>query len=456
MMIPLLLAASITLAPCEVRGVSAQCGTLVVPENPARPIVRTIRLNVAVIPSEKKSEDALFILAGGPGVPATLTASWVKEDFGGVGRDIVLVDARGTGRSNPLRCPVAPSAVADLMAPARIEACRDRLSVWNDLTQYTTHRIVDDLEAVRTALGYSKATLYGTSYGTRVALDYMRRYPDSLRAVVLDGVVPPSFAMPTSYAEYSQRTIRRVFDLCRADATCAKAFPDLEADLAAMLKAAEDGVSVDGVTVRRGFFGEVFRNFLYSSNLYPRMPLAVHSAAKGDWSLFNEMATRYMKGLEGLDLGMLLSVTCTEDLPRIDESAIRKASANTVLGTYRLDQQTAACRIWPHGAADAEMAKPVASSVPTLIVSGELDPVTPPEYGDEVAKTLDRSLHLVIPFGSHSGDTGGCMEKVMVDFMRKGSVEALDTTCVQKLPRPAFLTAVEKPAKPPQKPSQTQ
>ena len=448
-MIALLLAAAVTLTPCEVRGVAARCTTVSVPENPARPAARSIPLNVAVLPSgTKPSRDALLILAGGPGVPATTMTGWVKEDFGATGRDIVLVDIRGTGRSHPMRCAPDAEPFADLMPPARIEACRDALAATHDLTQYTTRHVVRDLELVRKALGYETVTLYGTSYGTRVAQEYMRRHPKSIRAVILDGVVPPSFAMPMQYAETGDRSLRRVLDLCRAEEGCRKAFPDLDADLAVMLKDAADGVKLGDATMNRGFFGETFRNFLYSSNLYPRLPLVIHSAAKGDWAPFEEMATRYAKGIQGLDLGLLISVTCAEDLPRVDAAALRKASQGTVLGTYRLDQQAAACALWPRGASDAAMARPVTSSIPTLLVSGELDPVTPPEYGDEVAKTLTRSRHVVIPYGSHSGDTGGCMEKVMSEFIREGSVADLDTECVRSIVHRPFVTERPVPTPP--------
>lgn len=443
-MISILFAAALALAPCDAgAGTNAQCGTLTVPENRRAPARRSIDLYFVLVPGKSRSSDAVFILAGGPGGAATNMTSFAVRTLGEGGRDIVLVDIRGTGRSNPLRCPDPPTLFSDLFDPERLAACRAELEKKADLTQYTTVQVVHDLEDVRKALGYQKVTLYGTSYGTRVAQEYMRRYPRSVRAAILDGVVPPSLAMPTNYAEYSERSLQRVLALCKVDQACRTAFPDPEGDLAALLKAAENGIDVGGDKLQRPLFGEVFRNFLYSPSVYPRLPQAMHAAARGDWSHFGNMATRYARGIREVYLGMFLSVTCAEDLPRVDEKAIREESKGTVLGTYRLDQQLGACKVWPRAAVDAQMGKPVRSSIPTLIVSGEYDPVTPPEYGDEVARTLSRSLHVVFPYGSHSGDMGGCLDQVLSEFIREGSVDALDTSCVKSATPPPFVTSAK-------------
>lgn len=430
-MLGLILAAAISLQPCEVDDVKAECGTLAVPDG--------VRLNLAVIRAKERRDDAVFVLPGGPGGGATRMASFAVETLGGGGRDIVLVDPRGTGGSNPLHCDQPPEdPFADLFEPSRIAACRDKLAKTTDLTRYTTRHIVGDLEAVRKALGYRQVSLYGTSYGTRVALEYMRRHPRSLRAVILDGVVPPSAAMPSHYAPYAQRSLQRVLDLCKRDEACRAAFPDLDGDLAKVLRAAEDGIDVDGAKMGRGFFGEAMRNFLYSPSQYARLPYVIHAAANGDWKPIGEMARRYSRSIRSVNLGMFLSVTCAEDLPRVNERAVREAARGTLLGAYRLDQQLGACRVWPRAATDKAMSQPVRSSIPTLLISGEHDPVTPPEFGDEVAKTLRRSLHVVVPHGSHGG-TEPCIDALLSEFIREGSVAALETACVKEVERPAFV-----------------
>ena len=450
-----LLIAAVSLQPCEVREVAARCGKVTVPENREVRGGRTIDLNVVVVPAAaQRRQDALFIIAGGPGMPATRMISWAARTFAAAERDIVLVDARGTGESNPLRCP-APGGdgdlqgyFSDLFDPARIAACREELSARADLTRYTTGDVADDLDHVRRALGYSRMSVFGTSYGTRVAQELMRRHPRSLRAVVMKGVVPPSFAMPAGYGANAERSLAAVFALCRADVACREAYPELEAEYAAVMRAAEKGLETElldrktgekaTVTIGRGLFGETFRNFLYSPEAYVRLPRAIHAAAAGDRRELADMAFRYARASRGIDLGFFLSVTCAEDLPRVDERRERVAASNTFLGTYRLDQQIGACRVWPRAKVSRALARPVRSSIPTLLVSGELDPVTPPKNAEEVARTLTRAVHVVVPAGGHSGDTGGCLDGVMSEFIRNADPATLDTGCVSRVPRPQF------------------
>jgi pimeloyl-ACP methyl ester carboxylesterase len=431
---------------------AATFSTVTVPENPNVRGGRTIPLNVAVIPAKERHDDAIFVLAGGPGVAATNMAGFAERTFAGSGRDIVLVDARGTGKSNGLHCDF-PGSDADLqgyftdfLPPFHVTACHGELAARADLTQYTTRRVVEDLEAVRRKLGYKQVDLYGTSYGTRVAIEYMRRYPKRVRAAILDGVVPPSLTGPSTFAAEAQQSLERVIALCAADEKCHAQYPDLHADYDAMMKAAQNGIdlSIKGqrVHIGRGLFGEVLRNFLYSPEVYRTVPLVLHMAARGDWAAFGAMAHRYARGIRGVDVGFFLSVSCAEDIPSLDEAAARAAAKDTFLGAYRVDQQVDACKLWPRGAADSSLNKalhkPLVSSVPTLLVSGELDPATPVRFGDEVARTLRNAKHAVIKYGSHSGDTGGCQEKVMSAFVRDGSVKDLDVNCFAEQKPPLF------------------
>jgi pimeloyl-ACP methyl ester carboxylesterase len=423
--------------------------TVTVPENRSIENGRTIDLNVEVVERSGKP-DAIFVLAGGPGGVATNMKGFAERQFAGTDQDIVLVDARGTGKSNSLQCAMPGSEsdpqgyFLDFLPLEPLEKCRAELEKRADLTQYTTAAIAADLEAVRKHLGYKQMNLYGTSYGTRLALEIMRRYPKSVRSAILDGVVPPSVISPVTFAADGEWSVKAILALCRSDEICRTAFPDIEGDYAKVVRDAGDGIELEApikVTIHRGIFGEILRNFLYSPETYARFPLMIHRAANGDWSLFAEMATRYGRGIRNVHYGMFLSVMCAEDAPRIDFASAKKAAEGTLLGTYRVEQQLAACRIWPRGKVDGRGTKPVRSSIPTLIASGEYDPVTPPRFGDEVKRTLPNSLHMVIPKGSHSGDTGGCQEKVYSEFFREGSVNKLDLSCVEKIQRPPFANA---------------
>jgi pimeloyl-ACP methyl ester carboxylesterase len=421
--------------------------TVQVPEKPGG---RTINLNVSVVESKQQHDDAIFVIAGGPGVPATGMAGFAPRTFAGSERDIVLIDARGTGKSNPLHCDLGGSDkdlqgyFNDFLPLDKVTECRDKLAKRADLTQYTTSRIVDDLEAVRKKLRYKQVDLYGTSYGTRVAIEYMRRYPKNVRAAILDGVVPPSLHTSETFAADAQSSLNRVIDLCLSDANCRGNFDHLREDYTTLMNATKGGVDLtlqgQAVHINRGYFGEMLRNFLYSREVYVKLPQAISNSARGNWNLFSDTALSYARAIRGLDVGLFLTVSCTEDIPSMDIVKARQSAKDTFLGVYRINQQYEACKVWPHGSAvdNATIHEPLVSSIPTLLISGELDPATPPRFGDEVAKGLKNSLHAIIQYGSHSGDTGGCQEKVMSEFVREGSVASLETACFQQQKKPSF------------------
>ena len=441
-----MLLAAVTFTPCELRNVSARCTTVSVPETPGG---RTIAIHVAVIPATaaRPERDPLVILPGGPGVAANGMANWVANTaFKEVRqtRDIILADYRGTGRSGALRCelPASEEALAAEYFPKdAIAQCRETLAKKADLRAYTTAAIVSDLEAVRKALGYQRLNLYGTSYGTRVALEYMRRHPKNLRAVILDGVVPPSIASPSTHARDAQHSLDGVLALCEADAACHAAYPNIRDDAKkTFTRIASEETRVNNVRFAPGVLLENFRNLLYSPERYSRVPYVLHRAANGDLLPLTTAAMQNARAIRAtLDLGLLLSISCAEDLPRIDLARARAAADGTFLGTFRVDEQLAACSVWERGAVDRAFGTPVRSSVPVLLISGALDPVTPPKYGDEVARTLERSVHAIMPRGSHSGESGGCVEALMEQFIRTGAPERVELQCLHTIPAVPFV-----------------
>lgn len=184
------------LTPCRPAGVneSVLCGTVTVPESRAVADGRTIALNVVVLPSlSKEKKEPLFELAGGPGIAATSSAALYASELRAYRqhRDVVLVDQRGTGKSNGLHCRDDESRRTGEMYPrGYVERCRDELQRNADLAAYTTDAAADDLDAVRAALGYDRIHLLGLSYGTRLALVYARRHPDGVASLVLAGATP--------------------------------------------------------------------------------------------------------------------------------------------------------------------------------------------------------------------------------------------------------------------------
>ncbi|HEY0139856.1 MAG TPA: alpha/beta fold hydrolase [Thermoanaerobaculia bacterium] len=423
-----------------------------VPENHKKPNGRQLSLEVRIVPAkEKRDADPIFFLAGGPGQVAVTTIEWVSEIFAEANqtRDIVFADYRGATERNLLACKTKASEAdpagyfVDLFSGDVLARCRDELSEKWDLTQYHTSNIVEDVELVRRKLGYRQINLYGSSYGTRVAHEYMRRYPANVRGAILDGATAPSFIMPGHYAPDAEKSLQRVFALCAEDPSCHAKYPELEKEWARLLdEASARGIEVVlpnnvRAKVSRGLFGEVMRNTLYSQDSYVLLPKMIHLAANGDRAMFARQALRVAQNSRYLVTGMFVAVTCTDDLPRLDVAKARQAARGTLLGSYRIDVQLAACRIFPRGERDVRASQPLRVSVPTLILSGELDPVTSPRFGDELVETLPNAKHVVIPYASHGKGTP-CPNKILNDFVKAGSVEKVDTSCVAGTPRPVF------------------
>jgi pimeloyl-ACP methyl ester carboxylesterase len=383
---------------------------------------------------------------GGPGQTATEAAAAMERSPYRDDREIVLVDQRGTSADLQLDCNTGGSAddvqgyLSPLFSTDAFARCRAQLESRADLTQYTTARSVEDLEAIRGGLGYPRIGLLGISYGTRVALMYMRRYPSRVHAAVLSGLVPPSFRNPLHHASAAQEALDSILGDCAASAPCAQAFPDLPADLdsvAARLRRRPVRVPVmnpfrgDSVTIAldRDQFAEALRVLMYTPGTGRFLPLFIHQASAGDYRGLVQAALNSSRNRrEGLRMGMLMSVVCSEDVPRIAEQEIVTETRGTLLGDARVRQQMAACRIWPRGAAPVEYTRPFTVPVPTLLVSGTRDPVTPRRWGEATRAHLPASVHVVVP-GAHGVNTR-CIARIAGQLLDRRSVAGLDTSCV--------------------------
>jgi pimeloyl-ACP methyl ester carboxylesterase len=448
----------VALSSCAVAGFNARCGSLTVFEDRAARAGRTIALNIVVLPATggTAEPDPIFYLAGGPGQAATSLATRTLIDpVLHERRDLVYVDQRGTGASNPLECdlpgsPDDPQGYLDeVFQVAVMEKCRDRLAARADVRHYTTAEAADDLDDVRSALGYSRINLIGASYGTRAALTYMRRHPTSVRSAVLNGVAPPSLRNPLFHARDSQTALDALFDECAADAPCRGAFPRVRDEFQSLLalldreparvslRAAADGAPAEG-RLSRYAFADAIRMMMYRVEGSRRVPLAIHQAYRGDFSMIVQRAVDQRRSNAQLAHGMLLSTTCQEDVVRIRDEDIPALTAQTFLGPTRVVGQRQVCSIWPHDAVPAEGGAPVASGAPVLLLSGTLDPVTPPRWAEEALKTLPNGRHLLVP-GAH-GAGGPCITRITRDFIVAGSVKDLETSCTAGIRLPPFVT----------------
>jgi pimeloyl-ACP methyl ester carboxylesterase len=461
---------SLKLAPCRLPGLEreARCGTHEVFENRASGSGRKIALRVVVLParSAPAAPDPVVFFEGGPGVSVVDSGPDLAQEIDAVlqHRDLLLVDARGTGGSHPLGCPrpekmlEVEEALDTFMDPVAVRRCHTLLAKDNDLTQYTTDATVDDVDEVRAALGYEKVNLMGASYGTRAALVYLRRHPGSVRTVQISSVLPTDARIPTFLAGHTQAAFERVVADCAAEAPCHAAFPDPRADLDAVLNrlAAEPAK----VTVRDGDDKErmlrlsrngavqTVRYLLYRPDGVRELPLVLRRAAAGDLAPLAQRAYDIASAvLASPPDGLYLSVTCAEDVAFANREEGARLAAGTFVGDLRLRQQIAACAEWPSAKIPPSFLEPVRSEVPALIVAGESDPTTPREWAEKVASALPRSRVMVVPGGAHAfyGLEGtGCLDRLIADFVIRGSAEGLDLEgCRKAIRRPPFAKTLE-------------
>lgn len=429
--------------PCAGKGLegAARCGLVAVPEDRARPDGRWIDLNVIVLPALPGPPGApQFDLEGGPGMRATIGYGFYLEDGAAYrrGRDIVLIDQRGTGASNPLRCTNLefPDRPEPLYDPKGVAACARDLAGKADLRRYTTQAMVADTEDVRQALGYPRIDLFALSYGTTLALRYIAEHPDRVRSAVLWSAVPTSGRPPRDHAPAAQAALRLLIRDCAAELACVAAYPDIEGDM----RRAADRLKATHGRVTPGMFMERLRSLMYSPGGARRVPFIAHRAAVGDLAPF--LATYDGDASDGFADGLYLSVTCTESLGHFDYPTAVAAGRRTTFGPYRLERLRAACRRWPKGDLAKDHFTLVEAGVPVLLISGEMDPVSPPAWAAEAARGLPNSRHVIVPHGGHllDGMEGAdeCLDSVVLAFYATASVKGLDAACLTALKPPPF------------------
>ena len=321
-----------------------------------------------------------------------------------------------------------------------------------DLAQYTTPIIVDDLDDVRAALGYSKVNLLGMSWGTRAVLVYLRQHPAAVRTAIVEGVVPPSYKYPLPGPRASQDVLDRLFRECDSEPACASAYPDLRRDFAGVLARlrqrpvtlrAKDPYAHDTTTVTLGAaeFGDGLRSALYSRQRQARLPRELHAAAHGDFSALVEDVGAAGARAHGLvRLGFLLSVSCSEDGSRITDAEIVRETRGTFAGDTRIRQQLAACKLWRFANPSPTDALPIRSNVPVFLLSGLEDPATPPEWGADAARYLPNGVHVVAHGGHVPG--GACIDRMIQAFVDAASRSAVDASCVASIGAPVFEVPV--------------
>jgi len=478
-------------APCAMAppdGVPAEtmrCGYVTVPENRAKQSGRQVRLAVAVLEarSQPKREPVLY-LSGGPGAPALdsdlygFGAARVRDSF--PDRDVVFYDQRGTGLSTPdMRCPETARLTVDNLThgwtrdearaagDAAIRACIERLVASGiDLDHYSSADSGKDIADVMSALGYETFNLYGVSYGTRLALTVMRDHPERISSVVLDSVYPVSVDLWMGQGRSFMRSLEELLDGCAADAECHAAYPDLEETYWNLVNRANaepiqvtiedvDGTPlellVDGDAIITGTF-----TAFYDAGLIPLLPFAADEIARGNTAILTSLAQQLVFSFSSIADGMHAAVNCNEEIPFFTAASqasltagVRREVLDAALGIFAPEDLELAldqCDDWDTPAPAAYENAPVESAIPTLVLTGEFDPITPPSYGTLAAETLSNSYSFEFPSTGHAVifSQWDCAAPLVAAFL-DDPVNAPDGACVGRIPPPDFVVAAPEP-----------
>ncbi len=455
--------------PCQLPGITEQlqCAEVQVPEVRGVAGTRMLSLRVVIVPALHRSpaNDPWVELVGGPGNAATDFARQFVEDLAYIREthDVLLVDQRGTGGSNPLYCAELALHQVSSLPPrfpaAAVETCRARLAAHAALDHYTTAEAADDLDVVREALGYETLNLFGSSYGARVVLEYLRRHATHARSAMLWGVVPPDFQRPLWYPRDGQAAFDRLVADCAREPTCQRAFPAITRDLhrlLARLDAKPVAISLVDPGTQRAFATTItsagVAQAIWSALAEPdrarQLPVVLHAAAAGNFAplLALDVATRPPR--RRYYNGMHLSVVCGDEVLQSSRAQIVAASGGSYMNAERGLEYREACLRWQVPRADSTVTALVVSRVPTLIVSGAMDPITPPHWGSAAAAGLANSRHLVIPHLSHEANGlrgAACLDTLFAQFLRTPDPTTLRTDCIARIRPPAFALVPVRP-----------
>lgn len=444
------------------------CGYVVTPLERAQPSGPTIRLAVAVLRATgaNREPDPLVMLQGGPGGSTIDTyAVLMAQSPIRATRDVVLFDQRGTGKSVPaLACDetitharatietVRDRATVQDGYWAAVAACHDRLVGQGvNLSAFDSYENVEDIDSVRRALGYERVNLYGVSYGTLLSMHALRLKPGILRSVVVDAVVTPQTNPIVEAARAENRALTELFAACKADPLCNRDFPDLErvyveqidrldrAPARARMVDPATGRVYNAVVDGETFRGLIFQS-LYATELIPLLPRVIYEAKEGYFGSLGNAGSLFAFD-QSVAIGMYMSVMCSED----GDFAPADAASDDVrapLAKHAVEdaaQFKAACAAWSVAPLPESADAPVTSTVPTLILNGRFDPITPPRNGEEASRGLSRATVVTFPNTGHGAFQSGACPAALVAAFVAAPEAALDTRCQSRLEPPTFI-----------------
>lgn len=448
------------------------CGQVTVPESRGSSADRTLRLAVAVLPSrsDDPEPDPVVYVPGGPGEAVLRRAPRLRRNRLvqqiRARRDFVLLDPRGVGDSEPSFCPedarvLGTVRLRGLPRQEELEAlvaaagrCREALTAHGiDLSAYNSAAMARDLETVRRALGYARWNLLAVSYGTRVALRALGDAPDGIRSVVLDGPVPPNLSWWSAQVASFGRALELVFDRCAADAACNDRFPRLERTLSSALEALRQeplvvtmpsgiGVPDDRLVISDEVLRSGIHAALYHERWIPYLPLFLEQVGARDPALIRELAGEFLADPQGSAELLTHAVLCYEEYPFLRTDLVERAEIRYphLAGWIALDRRRAICEALQPHRAGPEANSAISSDVPSLLITGELDPVTPPSSGRLAAETLDRAFLIEVPNRSHvNASATACTRGIVLSFLARPEVSP-ETGCLSEDPALTFVT----------------
>jgi pimeloyl-ACP methyl ester carboxylesterase len=452
------------LSNCTLGHERARCGTLNVWEDRGKQQGRTIGLRVVIIPAVSHNPGLpIYPLAGGPGQsivdigPALLQSSMFRHAH--ATHDIVLVDQRGTGHSHPLNCDLFPtdqSMMREDFPLDAIRACREKLSADANLTMYGSGNAADDLDELASALHHEKIIVFGGSYGTTLALVYLRRHPSHVASEVLEAVATPRLRLPLPFPRGGQRALDDLAAACNTDAACHGRFPNFRKEFEILNRASEGGLPADFVdrdthervhdVISHEVFADRMRQALYSEDIASSLPAIVHAAVAGhNTAPVGRLIVMLTKGIVGQQsMGLNLSISCSEALAFIDPAEAQRESRGTFMGDSRYRAQRAACDVWDVPAENRHFLDPIPSNVPVLMISGEDDPATPPQFGAEELRYLPNGRQLIVPAAGHFTDSD-CVNRLEAEVFDGAAPRSLDASCIRRERRPPFYANIPTP-----------
>jgi pimeloyl-ACP methyl ester carboxylesterase len=405
-----------------------------------------IDIHVAIVPavSAEPRPDPIVFFAGGPGQSAIKSsgAAYLILQKARRDRELVLIDIRGTGKSHALECgqPIHRTELAAQVAAVDpVAAARDCLEKFGaGIRHYTTPNAAADVRDVLDGLGYRKVYLWGVSYGTRLGLEFLRQNPERVRSMVLDGVAPTDIKLPLYFSRDGAAALNRLVADCEADKVCSGAMPGLRTDVEQVvdgLRRSPANLTVTDpssgqkteVTIDANAFHSGLRAALYSGELSSLLPLIVREARLGNFGPFLAQSSWSFGDLEqSMALGLMLNVMCNEELPRITAEELQNETTSPIFRADLFEAVARACVGWPRAQLPATYFDPVTSDVAALLLSGGLDPATPPVWGELAAKRLPHSLHLAAPNVGHNVSPRGCAPDLIAEFFRRANAQGLD------------------------------